>query len=168
MRDVKSRSYRRFGSWIVVGIGGLLMCLQACGGEEKKEQKAAAPAAPTVATAAGQGAISGTITLDPSVKEKVRKEPLLLIMASKSPDPNKPAIVVERVAGVAFPYQYKLTAEDITLVGSTFDGKMYVTARIDPAGTVGAARPGSLEGTYPGNPVVVGSTNVDIVINKAY
>jgi len=158
---VNSRSHLRFGSWIVVGIGALLMCLQACGGEEKKEQKAAAPAA-------GQGAISGTITLDPSLKGKMGKGPLLLIMGSKSPEPNKPAIVVKRVAGVTFPYQYKLTAEDITLVGSTFDGKMYVTARIDPAGTVGAARPGNLEGTYPGNPVVVGSTNVDIVINKAY
>ena len=45
---------------------------------------------------------------------------------------------------------------------------MYVTARIDPAGMVGAAKPGTLEGTYSGNPVAVGSTNVDIVINKAY
>ncbi len=158
---MKSRSHLRFGSWIVVGIGALLMCLQACGGEEKKEQKAAAPAA-------GQGAISGMITLDPSLKGKMGKEPLLLIMGSKSPEANKPAIVVKRVAGVTFPYQYKLTGEDITLVGSTFDGKMYVTARIDPAGAVGAARPGNLEGTYPGNPVVVGSINVDIVINKAY
>ncbi len=161
MRDVKSRSHRRFGSWIVVGIGALLMCLQACGGEEKKEQKAAAPAA-------GQGAISGTITLDPSLKKKVGKEPLLLIMASKSAEPNKPAIVVNRVSEAAFPYQYKLTSEDITLVGSTFEGKVYVTVRIDPAGRVGGAKPGMFEGTYPGNPVTVGSTNVDIVINKAY
>lgn len=91
-----------------------------------------------------------------------------MIMASKSPDPNKPAIVVKRIAGAAFPYAYKLTAEDITLVGSTFDGKMYVTARIDPAGMVGAARPGTFEGTYAGNPVAVGSSKVDMVITKAY
>ena len=143
------------------------MVLQACG--EKKEEKGATPSAPAAPTSPTQeAAISGTIKLDPPLKGKVGKEPLLLIMASKSPQPNKPAIVVKRVAGVAFPYQFKLTAEDITLVGSTFDGKMYVTARIDPGGTVGAARPGSLEGTYPGNPVAVGSSNVDIVINKAY
>jgi hypothetical protein len=89
-------------------------------------------------------------------------------MASPSAAPNKPAIVVKRVSGATFPYQYKLTSEDITLVGSTFEGKMHVTARIDPAGMVGAAKPGTLEGTYSGNPVTVGSTNVDIVINKAY
>ena len=70
---MKSRSHLRFWSRLMVGIGALLMCLQACGGEEKKEQKAAAPAA-------GQGAISGTITLDPSLKGKAGKEPLLLIM----------------------------------------------------------------------------------------
>ncbi len=91
-----------------------------------------------------------------------------MIMASKSRDPNKPAIIVKRVAGATFPYEYKLTAEDITLVGSTFDGKVYVTARIDPAGMVGAPGPGTFEGTYPGNPVAVGSSKVDIVINKMY
>jgi len=139
------------------------MGLGACGGGEKKEEKAAAPSAP-----AQEAAISGTITLDPSLKEKVPNEPLLMIMASKSPDPNKPAIIVKRVAGATFPYEYKLTAEDITLVGSTFDGKVSVTARIDPAGMVGAPRPGTFEGTYPGNPVAVGSSKVDIVINKAY
>jgi putative ABC transport system substrate-binding protein len=87
-----------------------------------------------------------------------------MILVSKSPDPNKPAIIVKRVPGVTFPYRFKLTAEDITLVGSTFDGKVYVTARIDPSGTVGATKPGSLEGTYAHNPVVVGATDVDIVI----
>jgi hypothetical protein len=53
-------------------------------------------------------------------------------------------------------------------VGSSFQGAMYVTARIDPAGSVGPPRPGTLGGTYAGNPVPVGSSKVDIVINKAY
>ncbi len=152
-------AYGRSGSWIFVGVvAALLVGLGGCA--EKKEEKAAAPPA--------EAAISGTVTLDPALKDKVAKEPLLMILASKSANPNKPAIVVKRVAGAAFPYEYKLTAEDITLVGSTFDGKVYVTARVDPAGTVGAPRPGTVEGTYSGNPVAVGSTRVDIVINKAY
>ncbi len=163
MCEVTVRSCRRPGSWLLLSVLALLMSLQACGGGERQDEKAAAPSAP-----AQEAAISGTITLDPSLEEKVPKEPLLMIMASKSPDPNKPAIVVKRVAGATFPYAYKLTAEDITLVGSTFDGKVYVTARIDPAGMVGAPRPDTFEGTYPGNPVAVGSSKVDIVINKAY
>ncbi len=152
---------------MALGVLSLLMVLQACG--EKREEKKATPSAPAVTTAPVQeAAISGTITLDPSLRQKAGKQPLLMIMASPSAAPNKPAIVVRRVSGATFPYQYKLTSEDITLVGSTFEGKMHVTARIDPAGMVGAAMPGTLEGTYSGNPVAVGSTNVDIVINKAY
>jgi putative tryptophan/tyrosine transport system substrate-binding protein len=144
---------------IAVGLVTLLMGLGACGGGDKKEEKAAAPVAP------GQvAAISGTVDLAPALRERVPKEPLLMIMVSRSPDPNKPAIIVKRVPGATFPYRYKLTAEDVTLVGSTFDGKVHVTARIDPSGTVGAAKPGSLEGTYAHNPVFVGATGVDIVI----
>ncbi len=157
----------RSGFNIALAAVALSMVLQGCG--EKKDEKKAMSSAPATPMAAVQEtAISGTITLDPSLKEKAGKQPLLMIMASPSAQPNKPAIVVQRVSGAAFPYQYKLTSEDITLVGSTFEGKMHVTARIDPAGMVGAAKPGTLEGTYTGNPVAVGSRNVDIVINKAY
>ncbi len=156
-----ARSDRAFRSWIWVGLVAVVG-LGACEGGDGKEEKAARPMAP------GQGAaISGTIDLDPSLKERVPKEPLLMILVSKSPDPNKPAIIVNRVPGVTFPYRYKLTAEDITLVGSTFDGKVYVTARIDPAGTVGATKQGTLEGAHSHNPVVVGSTNVDITITPS-
>jgi len=142
---------------MVAGLG-------ACGGE--KEQKTSGPGAPT--TPARETAISGTISVDPALKDKVGQAPLLMIMASASPDASKPALVVKREANASFPYRYKLTAEDITLVGSAFEGKMYVTARIDAAGMVGPARPGTFDGAYPGNPVPVGSGNVDIVISKAH
>ncbi len=140
--------------------------LNACGGDKKQEQKTSAPGAP--ATPISEAAISGTITLNPALKDKVGKAPLLMIIASTSSDPSKPALVVKREANASFPYDYKLTAEDITLVGSSFKGKMYVTARIDPAGMVGPPRPGTFDGTYSGNPVLVGSSKIDIVINKAH
>jgi cytochrome c-type biogenesis protein CcmH len=143
-------------SWILLA---LLVSLQACGGEKTEERAGAS---------APEAAISGTITVDPSLAAKVPKEPLLMIMASRSSDPNTPAIVVKRVPGATFPHEYKLTADDITLVGSTFDGRLYVTARIDPAGMVGAPRPGTFEGTTSANPVPVGSSRIDIVISKAY
>ena len=157
---MKAPSDRLFTAWILVGLIGLLLSLEACGGGDDKKGTAR-PTAP------GQEAsISGTIDLDRSLKERVAKEPLLMVLASKSPDPSQPAIIVKRVPGVVFPYRYKLTAEDITLVGSSLEGKVYVTARIDPAGMVGPARPGTLEGTHAHNPVVVGATNVDIVIGS--
>jgi hypothetical protein len=60
-----------------------------------------------------------------------------------------------------------LTAEDITLVGSTLDGKVYITARIDSAGMVGATKQGTLTGAYAHNPVTVGSTKVDITLTRS-
>ncbi len=156
-----------YGSfWMMLAIAAIVAGLNACGGDKKQEQKTSAPGAPS--TPISEAAISGTITLDPALKDKVGKVPLLMIIASTSSDASKPALVVKREADASFPYDYKLTAEDITLVGSSFEGKMYVTARIDPAGMVGPPRPGTFDGTYSGNPVPVGSSKIDIVINKAY
>ena len=142
-------------------MAAILAGLNAC-----ESQKTPAPGASSAP--AGGGAISGTISLDLALKDKVGKAPLLLIFASASSDLTRPALVVKRASDVGFPYDYKLTADDITLVGSSFEGKMYITARIDPAGMVGPPRPGTFQGTYAGNPVPVGSSKIDIVINKAY
>jgi hypothetical protein len=148
--------------WAMSAVMILMVMLNSCGRDQKEEQKGAAPVTTGVAS------ISGTITVDPALKEKAGKSPLLMIIASTSPEPTKPAIIVQRTADATFPYQYKLTAEDITLVGSRFEGNMYVSARIDPEGKIGPAGPGTLDGTYPRNPVPVGSSKVDIVISKSY
>ncbi len=150
----------------MLAVAALTIGISSCGGGKKEEQGTGKPGGAPATS--GEASISGTITLDPALKEKVGKEPLLMIMASMSPEPNKPAIIVKRVAEASFPYDYKLTAEDITLVGSSFQGKMYVSARIDPAGMVGAPQSGTFEGVYPGNPALMGSSKVDIVINKTY
>jgi hypothetical protein len=149
-----------------LAMAAILAGVNACSRDNKQEQKSSAPDAPSAPISGA--AISGTISLDPALKDKVGKAPLLMIFASTSSDPSQPALVVKREADVSLPYNYKLTAEDITLVGSSFEGKMYVTARIDPAGMVGPPRPGAFGGTYSGNPVQVGSSKIDIVINKAY
>ena len=135
--------------WRFLGVGALLLSLQALGWLVPQG-------------AAQEPAISGTITLDPSAKDKLPKEPLLLIVASKSPDPKKPPIIVKRIPGATFPHEYTLTEEDISLVGSTFEGKLYITARIESGG----AGPGSLAGAHARNPVAVGSTRVDLAIGS--
>lgn len=109
-------------------------------------------------------AISGTIILDPALKDALPKKPLLLIVASKSQDPKKPAIIVKRIPGVVFPHDYRLTEEDITLVGSTFEGQLYITARVAPDAQAASI---PLAGVHPHNPVAVGASNVDITITSA-
>jgi putative ABC transport system substrate-binding protein len=110
---------------------------------------------------AQEAAISGTITLEPSLEGRLPKNPLLLIVASRSADPKKPPIIVKRVPDATFPYEYRLTGEDMTLVGWTFEGPLHVTARIEPGDTPG---PGRLEGAHSRNPVAVGASKVDIRI----
>ena len=154
----------RTGSLAMLAIVVLAMVAGLSGCSKKQEQNTSAAAA----NAGPSGEISGTITLSAELKDKVGNAPLLLIFASTSSDPSQPALVVQREAGASFPYSYKLSAEDITLTGSSFRGKLYVTARIDPSGMVGPPRPGTFDGTYAGNPVPVGSSKIDIVINKAH
>ena len=155
-----------YGKFFTMSLSVLVVtAVIACGDNKKDEQSTSSDSA---AVSGNEAAISGTIRLDPALQNKVGKEPLLMIMASTSSEPTKPAVVVKRIADANFPYDYKLTPEDITLVGSSFSGKMYVTARIDSAGMVGPPHSGTLEGTYPGNPVPIGSSKIDIVINRAY
>jgi putative ABC transport system substrate-binding protein len=92
------------------------------------------------------------------------KDALLLIVASKSADLKKPPIIVKRIPGVTLPFEYRLTEEDITLVGSTFEGKLYITVRIEPGDSSGVGR---LDGAHPRNPVAVGSRRVDINLTSA-
>ncbi len=153
MREATLRGGRVSRWWIALGVGMLVAGLRVL----------AAPG-PSGAQVQG-GAISGTISLDPSVKEKMPKAPLLLISASNSPDPKKPSIIVKRIPGAVFPYEYTLTEEDITLVGSTFAGPLFITARIALDGNGGAAGGSVLEGSHARNPVAVGSRKVDITIS---
>lgn len=111
--------------------------------------------------AAQEAEIAGAISLDASVQTQVPAKPLLVIIASQYPDPKKPPIIVKRIPAATFPHRYRLTADDITLVGSSFEGNLYITARIETAGTAPGA---NLEGAYPKNPAPVGAKSVDIVI----
>jgi len=111
---------------------------------------------------AQDAAISGTITLDASAKSRVPTAPLLVIIASKSADSRRAPIIVKRIPDATLPFAYKLTEEDITLVGSTFEGSLYLRARIETSGTAD----GRLEGTPARNPIAVGSAGADIAITS--
>ncbi len=120
-----------------------------------------APGVRGVGAGAQEAEIAGTISLHPSAQKQLPARPLLMIIASRSPDPRKPPIIVKRIPAATFPYRYELTADDITLVGSTFEGSLYVTARIETGGTATGA---NLEGVSPKNPVPIGAKSVDITI----
>jgi putative ABC transport system substrate-binding protein len=109
---------------------------------------------------AQESAISGTVTLDPSANSRLPTAPLLVITASKFADRKNPPIIVKRIPDATFPYAYTLTEDDITLVGSTFDGTLHLTAHIETQ----SGAEGTLEGGAARNPVAVGSRGANIVI----
>jgi ABC-type uncharacterized transport system substrate-binding protein len=113
------------------------------------------------AAQAQQSAISGTIAVDPSVRSRLPSAPLLVITASKFEDPKKPPIIVKRIPDADFPHAYTLSEDDITLVDSAFEGRLYVKAHIEQSGAND-----TLQGSAARNPVSVGSTGADIVINS--
>ncbi|RMF87362.1 MAG: hypothetical protein D6736_12970 [Nitrospinota bacterium] len=156
--------------WIwITGLVMLFTLMTACG--KSKEQKVAPKASKAESkTPAQPGTLSGTITVAPALKDKLPAKPLLFIEVRKRKSLKTPPLIAKRIFNPSFPYKYSLTEDDITLVGSesSFNGEVYVTARIDPTGTVGPPKPGDLGGEFPGNPATVGDTNVDIVIDTAY
>src|SRR2546425_533542 len=64
----------------MLAVLALAVGLGACGGDKKQEQKAQAPR--VAPTPSGEASISGTIALDPALKDKVGKAPLLMIISS--------------------------------------------------------------------------------------
>jgi ABC-type uncharacterized transport system substrate-binding protein len=109
---------------------------------------------------AQEPAISGTVTLDRSANSRLPTAPLLVITASRFPDRKSPPIIVKRIPDATFPYAYALTEDDITLVGSTFDGNLHLAAHIETQ----SGAEGTLEGDAARNPVAVGSGGANIVI----
>jgi hypothetical protein len=56
--------------------------------------------------------------------------------------------------------------EDVMLHGRAFTGTVNVSVRLQATGMIGPVQPGDLVGRYPGNPVAVGATGVDIMLEQ--
>jgi len=112
-----------------------------------------------------EGVISGTISLEPSLLRQVTLGDVLFIMARQGPGPP---LAVKRIPNPSFPLSYTLGPEDRILADRPFQGEVVVMAVIKKGGAAGPPRPGDLEGTSPKNPVRIGESSVDIVINRVY
>ncbi|RMF86260.1 MAG: hypothetical protein D6736_15565 [Nitrospinota bacterium] len=134
-------------------LGAFLLLLTAC----DRVKSLWAEKAPT---------ISGTITVDPALIDKLSPQDRLFIIARQTN--GGPPLAVQRIVAPQFPLRYWLTQEDVMMPGMAFQGSVNIVARIDKDGKVGPPQPGDMEGVFPGNPTQVGKAQVDIVINKLY
>jgi cytochrome c-type biogenesis protein CcmH len=113
--------------------------------------------------------ISGTVNIAPELAKDVTPEFVLFVTvrAADAP-PFGPPIAAHRMTNLTFPVQYTVTQKDVFFEGVVLEGKVNVYAKLDKDGNAGPPEPGDLEGEHKGNPVMVGATGVDIVIDKIH
>ena len=117
-------------------------------------------------------AVSGTVRIAPELAAKIPKNAYLFIIAREEPDGGAP-YAFKRLRVPQFPFQYVLSQADV--MGMVGEGavfadipEMYLVAKIDRDGRVGAAQPGDMEGTCSRNPVKVGQSGRDILIDRVH
>jgi cytochrome c-type biogenesis protein CcmH/NrfG len=107
--------------------------------------------------------ISGTLRLAAEPSPPIPAGAVLFIIAGSG---TGPPVAVKRIRGPQFPLDYNLGMEDVMLHGRAFTGTVNVSVRLQATGMIGPVQPGDLVGRYPGNPVAVGATGVDIMLEQ--
>jgi len=117
-----------------------------------------------VAPAPGDGKVlAGTVRISPSLAGKVGPGDVLFVIARRG---SGPPLAARRVPNPTFPVSFRLGQEDMVMARGPFQGEVSVIARIKKGGAAGPAQPGDLEGSYHGNPVKIGETQIDVVIDR--
>jgi hypothetical protein len=110
----------------------------------------------------GGPSISGMVSVAPELAGSIPIGAVLFVIAHKGPGAP---FAVRRFTGPRFPQSYRLSAEDVMMAGTPFQGEVRLSARISRTGSAGPAAPGDMEGEHPA-PEKVGARTVDIVINR--
>jgi len=139
--------------------------IPAAGQKPKMTAKPAAAAAASSSSAAA-GQITGRITIDPKIKAAIDPQAVLFVIARPAAGGGGPPLAVKKIDRPSFPLSYSLGAENVMMQGMPFTGKINVTARLDQDGNAATRTAGDIAGDYKKNPVEVGSTNVDIVLDQ--
>lgn len=123
--------------------------------------------APATAGLRDQGKrLEGTIMVPSSLQAKISPGDTLFIIVRRAHLAEGPPQAVKKIPSPHFPLKFSIGPEDAMMPGVPFDGKMEITARIDKDGNPATKSPGDLVGVYRKNPVEVGRSNIEIVIDR--
>jgi cytochrome c-type biogenesis protein CcmH len=144
-----------------------VLFLVACNDHQKPpEDVPLAPRAmPAAAPTPGQPILSGTITIDDALKDKVPANATLFIVARAEGGGGPPALV-KKVAGVSYPYTFALEAGDVMMQGAPIPDKLVLTARVDQDGDAMSRSPGDLMGMVK-VPVERNATGIALTVDQA-
>jgi cytochrome c-type biogenesis protein CcmH len=113
--------------------------------------------------------ISGTVTVAPELAKDLTPEHILFIVVRPADAPPfGPPVAAHKMTNLTFPVQFTVSQSDVFFEGVTLEGKVNVYAKLDKDGNAGPPEPGDLEGEFKGNPIMVGATGVDIVVDKVH
>lgn len=117
------------------------------------------------------GTITGTINISPDVSSHVPARAVLFLIAGERAD-GGPPYAVKRMQVPTFPYDFTLGQKDIIPMfgdGLVFADipEMFISARIDQDGRVGAMEPGDLEGVLA-EPIAAGRQDIEILIDTLH
>ena len=126
-----------------------------------KPSSAVAPAA----TSSGQ-TISGKITIDPKLKDKIDPQAALFIIARSAAGTAGPPLAVKKIDNPTFPLNYSLSQENVMMQGTPFTGKINIIVRLDKDGNPTTRGAGDLIGEYKNNPAEVGTKNADVILDQ--
>ena len=115
----------------------------------------------------GKGVIAGHVNIDPQLASRVDPSAVLFVIVRRPQGPPRP-VAVKRIDAPTFPVAFMITSKDVMVEGTELRGMVNVLARLDKDGQAGPPQPGDLEGQFEKNPTLVGSTEVEITISKAY
>jgi cytochrome c-type biogenesis protein CcmH len=115
--------------------------------------------------ASGQ-TISGTITVDPKLKDKIDSRAALFIIARQAGGSTGPPLAVKKIDKPTFPLHYSIGPDNVMMQGTPFAGKLTLTVRLDKDGNAMTREAGNLLGDYKMNPIDTGSRNVDVVLDQ--
>ena len=126
------------------------------------KEKQAAKTPPTK----GSSVIQGVVSIDPKLKDRVDGQGTLFIIARSAGSSAGPPLAVKRIDQPKFPVAFSLGPENAMIPGTTFSGKVTLSARLDKDGNPTTKEPGNLTGEYKKNPVEVGAEKVNIVLDQ--
>ena len=127
---------------------------------EATTQQAATETSGGSGTAREGATIQGVVTLGP--KTKAKPDQLLYIAARRKGQPGPP-LAVKRINGASFPYTFELGAADAMMQGTSFEGDLEITARLDQDGDPMSRQPGDAFGTVDAH---VGQKGLTIKIDQ--
>jgi len=121
---------------------------------------------PPAATAGSGQTISGKITIDPKLKDKIDSQAALFIIARSAAGAAGPPLAVKKIDKPTFPLDYSLGQENVMMQGTPFSGKITITVRLDKDGNPTTRGAGDLAGEYKKNPAEVGTKNADVILDQ--